>query len=430
MKCSTRLTCIVAATVLMLVAGLGVSALAAAPEEGFRVIFDGKTLNGWDGNPDLWRVEEGAITGETTKEHLIKSNTFLIWRGGKPADFELKAEFRMPNPGFANSGIQIRSWEGPEKWRVSGYQPDMDGKDEWTGCCYGENYRGVLAERGQKTVIGKDHKPRVIELFGDAKELAKLIKHADWNEYDIIAKGNHIIQRINGHLMCELNDEDTVARKDGVIALQLHAGPPMKVQFRNIRLKEFGADKRASGMKRGTRVRPPEIDPVATGAKAIEMFDTDKDGKIDGEELDKCPGLKVAIDQVDPGHTGITAEQIAKRIRMWQKTKLGRMSLRCSVIRNGEPLAGAEVKFVPEPFLGENMPQAGGKTDENGNAMLSVPMAGSSDLPGVPPGFYRVEITKAGVEIPEQYNRKTILGQEVALDAKGIMEGIRFNVDF
>ncbi len=87
----------------------------AADAEGFRPLFDGKTLEGWDGDPKFWRVEDGCITGQTTKENPAPYNTFLIWRGGKPADFQLKIEFRMPNPGFANSGVQIRSWEGPEE---------------------------------------------------------------------------------------------------------------------------------------------------------------------------------------------------------------------------------------------------------------------------------------------------------------------------
>jgi hypothetical protein len=216
-----------------------VQAFAAADDDGFRPIFDGRSLAGWDGNPKLWRVEDGVITGETTAANPAKGNTFLIWRGGKPADFELKAEFRMPNPGFANSGIQIRSWEGPEKWRVSGYQPDMDAENEYTGICYGENYRGILAQRGQKVVVGTDHKPKVVEQFADSKELARVIKKRDWNEYHVIAQGNRIIQEINGQLMCELTDEDSLARKDGVIALQIHVGPPMKVQFRNIRIKEL-----------------------------------------------------------------------------------------------------------------------------------------------------------------------------------------------
>ena len=227
------------------VAAAALAARAAEPAtdaEGFRSLFDGKTLDGWDGDPKFWRVEDGCITGQTTAENPASRNTFLIWRGGKPADFQLKIEFRMPNPGFANSGVQIRSWEGPEKWRVSGYQPDMDSENHFTGICYGENFRGILAHRGEKTVIGKDHKPKVAERFGDAAELAKFIKLRDWNEYDITAQGNRIIEKINGHLMCEVVDEDAMARRDGVIALQIHQGKPMKVQFRNVRFKEFKRD--------------------------------------------------------------------------------------------------------------------------------------------------------------------------------------------
>lgn len=237
MRCLTRFLALSLVAVLALSLGLA-AAPAAAADEGFKTIFDGKTLEGWDGDPKLWRVEDGAIVGETTKENPTKNNTFLVWRGGKPADFELKAEFCMPNPGFCNSGIQIRSWE-VEKWRVSGYQPDMDGDNNYTGIIYGEGFRGILAQRGTKSVIGPDHKPKVVEKFADGKELAKFIKKQDWNEYHIIAKGNKITQSINGQLMCELTDEDTVARKDGIIALQIHAGPPMKVQFRNIRIKEM-----------------------------------------------------------------------------------------------------------------------------------------------------------------------------------------------
>ena len=133
----------------------------AADAEGFRPLFDGKTLDGWDGDPKFWRVEEGCITGQTTKENPAAHNTFLIWRGGKPADFQLKIEFRMPNPGFANSGVQIRSWEGPEKWQVSGYQPDMDWDDHYTGICYGENYPRHPGRPRREGVIGKDGKPKV-----------------------------------------------------------------------------------------------------------------------------------------------------------------------------------------------------------------------------------------------------------------------------
>ncbi|MGA2620093.1 MAG: family 16 glycoside hydrolase [Thermoguttaceae bacterium] len=268
LRTSTRLLC---CAILGLIAARSVGpGRALAGDDGFRPIFDGKTLDGWDGDPRLWRVEDGAIVGQTTKENPAHGNTFLIWRGGKPADFELLAEFRMPDPGFANSGIQIRSWEG-EKWRVSGYQPDMDNDNNYTGTCYGEGFRGGLAGRGQKVVIGPDHKSKVVEQFADSGELLKFIKKHQWNEYDIIARGNHIIEKVNGHLMCELTDNDTVARKDGIIALQIHAGPPMRVEFRNIRLKEFPKQPATqSGTKPAVRlVSEKRESPTQAGAKKI-----------------------------------------------------------------------------------------------------------------------------------------------------------------
>jgi hypothetical protein len=181
------------------------------------------------------------------------------------------------------------------------------------------------------------------------------------------------------------------------------------------------------------RIYPSPISASSAGNKAIEMFDTNKDNKISGAELDKCPGLKAAVTKVDPGNEGVTAEMVSNRIKAWQNSKLGRMSLACTVTRNGRGFEGAEVKFVPEKFLGLDDPKwiASGKTDMNGMVMLSVPTSGErEDPPGVPPGFYRVEITKPGMNIPAKYNTETILGQEVANDAVGIMEGIRFDLKF
>jgi hypothetical protein len=178
------------------------------------------------------------------------------------------------------------------------------------------------------------------------------------------------------------------------------------------------------------RIYPPKIDAEAAGKKAIEMFDADKDGKISGEELWKCPGLKAAMSMVDPQGTGeVTAEMITARIKAWQASRLGRMSLRCMVTHRGEPLAGAEVKFVPEKFLGKNMKTAGGVTDPNGVAMLSIPLDDGGP-PGVPPGFYRVEINKQGTKISAKYNKDTIFGQEVAIDSPTIRTGILFDLDF
>lgn len=238
-----RAVCLALGLALLLPASRAV----AEDDAGFVKIFDGKTLDKWDGNPKFWRVEDGAITGETTKDNPTPKNTFLIWRGGEPGDFDLKLEYKIIGH---NSGIQYRSFEFPEpdlKWVVGGYQGDVEAGDTWSGANYGERFRGILAKRGEKTVIGADHKPQVVGSVGDSKELQDKIKKEDWNEFEIIAKGNHLIHKINGHVTSDVTDDDKEQRRDkGIIALQLHAGPPMKVQFRNIRLKELKANKPAA----------------------------------------------------------------------------------------------------------------------------------------------------------------------------------------
>ncbi len=188
------------------------------------------------------------------------------------------------------------------------------------------------------------------------------------------------------------------------------------------------AGKNLPEVKKPTRFYPPEINGFSAGFRAIEQFDANKDRKISGAELDKCPGLKAAIENVDAdGDGGITAKEITDRVHAWQKSRLGRMSMSCRVVHNGKPLEGAEVKFVPEKFLGETLKTATGKTDQNGMAMICLP---DTLPPGVAPGLYRVEITKAGEKIPAKYNTKTIFGQEIALDAKGLQEGIVFDLKY
>ena len=205
-------------------------------ETGFQPIFDGKTLNGWDGDPKLWRVENGAIVGETTRETMPKQNSFLIWRGGSPANFELKAEYRL---GAVNSGIQYRSIELPDiRWAMKGYQADIDAEERFTGQVYEERGRGFLALRGQFTYIGDGKKPGVVGSLGDGAELKSFIKNGGWNDYHIIARGNVLIQILNGHVMSMLIDDDVANRKmDGLVGIQLHLGPPMKMEVRNIRIK-------------------------------------------------------------------------------------------------------------------------------------------------------------------------------------------------
>ncbi len=207
-------------------------------ESGYRQIFDGKSLSGWDGDPEFWRIENGEIVGETTTDKQPKQNTFLIWRGGSPADFELKLEFRLT--GF-NSGIQFRSVELPGiRWAMKGYQADMDGEQRYTGQIYEERGRGFLAMRGQFTYIPDGGKPALVGSLGDGNQLKEQIHGGGWNDLHLIARGNTLIQLLNGRVMSMLIDDDTAGRRmDGLIGIQVHRGPPMKIEVRNIRLKKL-----------------------------------------------------------------------------------------------------------------------------------------------------------------------------------------------
>jgi hypothetical protein len=209
-------------------------------ESGFTQIFDGHSMNGWDGDPNFWRVDNGALVGQTTTERQPAQNTFLIWRGGSPADFELKLQFKLT--GF-NSGIQFRSIELPDiKWAMKGYQADMDGEQRYTGQIYEEQGRGFLALRGQFSYIPADGKPGAVSSLGDDKDLRSLIRGEDWNDLHLIVRGNTIVQMLNGRVMSMLIDDDKAGRKmDGLIGIQVHKGPPMKIEVKNIRLKQLKA---------------------------------------------------------------------------------------------------------------------------------------------------------------------------------------------
>jgi type 1 glutamine amidotransferase len=202
-------------------------------EAGFKSIFNGKDLNGWDGDPKFWHVEEGAIVGQTTPDNPAKGNTFIIWKDGDVDDFELKLSYRIQG---GNSGIQYRSKRG-DGWVVGGYQADIDSGDTYSGILYDERGRGIMAERGER-VIWHDRNNKEIDRFGDKAELQQAIKKEDWNDYHLIVKGANAKHIVNGKLMSETTDKEAGGRVfSGILALQLHAGPPMKVQFKNIRLR-------------------------------------------------------------------------------------------------------------------------------------------------------------------------------------------------
>ena len=216
--------------------------LVPAAEQGFHSIFNGKDLTGWDGVPKLWSVKDGAITGQTTAENPAKGNTFLVWTNGTPGDFELRCSFKLvpgDSKGFANSGIQYRSQVvDPSYWVVHGYQADMEAGPTYTGILYEEGKRGIMAQRGEKVVWTKDDKKHVVGSIGNAADIEASVKKGDWNDYVIIAKGNHLQQFVNGKPTIDVTDECEAKRAmSGVLALQLHAGPPMMAQFKNIRIK-------------------------------------------------------------------------------------------------------------------------------------------------------------------------------------------------
>jgi 3-keto-disaccharide hydrolase len=218
--------------------------------EGYDSIFDGTSLKGWDGDPKLWRAEGNAIVGETTPENKIDENTFLIWRGGEPADFELKLEYRI---SATNSGIQFRSVQLPQgspdgrggsikgKWVLKGYQADIDYANMFTGQIYEERGRGFLAMRGQMTVVPEGGGPKILgALQTGADDLKGIIKANDWNQVHLIARGDAIIQVLNGHVTSMLVDHDTKNRAmSGLLGIQMHVGEPMKIEVRNVWMKKL-----------------------------------------------------------------------------------------------------------------------------------------------------------------------------------------------
>jgi len=212
-------------------------------EPGFHAIFDGKTLAGWEGNPVYWRVEDGSLVGEITPATVIKSNTFIIWRGGMPKDFELKLDVRISETG--NSGVNYRSVVVPDvvtpenRFAMRGYQFDLDGRRMYTGNNYEEKGRLFLAVRGQVTHVIGGRPPVVLSTFGDSSELGN-VATAGWNAVHLIVRGNTASHILNGRLMSVTIDDDPPNRtSEGLIGVQVHVGPPMKVEYRNIRLKNW-----------------------------------------------------------------------------------------------------------------------------------------------------------------------------------------------
>ncbi len=228
---------------------LAADAAKTAPAEpsGMQSLFNGKDLDGWDGDPRLWSVKDGVLRGETTAENPAMGNTFVIWKGGTVKDFDLRLTFRMNASN--NSGIQYRSRHitdgGPRnKWVVRGYQHELRNETKLpsvSGFIYDEGgKRGRICLVGEQVTWEPDGKKVVRNDLIDQESFEKLFKLDDWNEVVILAHGNHIQHYLNGRLIVDFTDnESQLALREGIVALQLHAGKPMWVEFKNIRLKEL-----------------------------------------------------------------------------------------------------------------------------------------------------------------------------------------------
>ena len=233
--------------------------------DGWTQIFDGKTLNGWDGPPDVWHVEDGAIVGESSAEHP-SGTTNIIWRGGEPANFRLRLEMKLEGAG-ANGGVQYRSSIVPLKvrpipadatpevkqrmeqaqalaqkraqWNMSGYQMDFDFGNRYTGQIYEQGSpRGIIAWRGQVVATEPGKKPTLLSTLGSSDDLKAFIKPGEWNQVEIIADGNTLVHIINGHVMSVLVDTDPqFSAAKGLIALEIEGGGTVKISHRNIWLK-------------------------------------------------------------------------------------------------------------------------------------------------------------------------------------------------
>ena len=223
-------------------------------DNGYHLIFDGKTLDGWEYDPVYWRIEKGVLIGEITPSTLLKRNSFIMKKDLVTRDFDLKVEYRVSSLG--NSGINYRSEPIDSlPYAMRGYQADIDGQNYYTGQNYEERGRTTLAYRGQKVIVNtppgstllKDNIRNnawthtvVTGSLGSADALKGRIRNEDWNEYHLIVKGNRLLHYVNGVLMSDVTDNDTVNRKfSGSLGVQVHVGPPMKIEYRNFRIKDL-----------------------------------------------------------------------------------------------------------------------------------------------------------------------------------------------
>ncbi len=300
---------------------------ADSQEDGFKPIFDGKTLDGWKGLDGYWSVENATIVGQTTAENPLKNNTFLIWQGGDLKDFELQFQFRISKTKGANSGVQFRCAQEPDGHMI-GYQADIDSAGSWLGCLYDEKTgRKLICDRGEKVVINKEGE-RSKETVGDKKEIFEQINLDVFNDYVIRAVGNHITLTVNGIETVDLVDkEEGEFDLSGLLGLQLHTGPPMKIEFKELRLKQIGTSDAADG---------DESDDA--GFEAI----------FDGETLAGWTGDEKLWSVVDGAIVGTTTAETklkANQFLVWSEGEVDNFTLKTKFRVSGTPRANSGIQF-------------------------------------------------------------------------------------
>jgi hypothetical protein len=240
---TTRLFTILLITIMLLGrlsdTSSGGEAPAATPPEGFRAIFSGRDLTGWGGSPKYWSVEDGFLTGKA--DGMLKFNRFLTWRGVSVKNFELQVKVKVSPNG--NSGLQYRGTERPDLGEsvVTGYQCDVvANRPDYNGMHYEERGRRILAHTSEKVVIDPQGQPWVVGQFR-----LKAFRPGEWHDYRVLVEGNHYRYRhwIDGHPTVDVIDLDEKGRKlEGVLAVQVHVGPPMIIQYTDFFLKALPDD--------------------------------------------------------------------------------------------------------------------------------------------------------------------------------------------
>jgi hypothetical protein len=202
-------------------------------------LFNGRDLAGWEGNQRIWSVRDGAITGETTGQARVTENNFLVWKD-EVEDFELRLKFRLEG---GNSGIYYHARKRPPQQTkgepLVGTQADLSADGRWTGVIMEYTLREVLAERGERVLIQTNGTRKVIGSLGDPAKLLETLRTNDWNDYTVYVKGGYVMLTINGVPMSELEDRDPKRLVRGWLGLQVHTGPPMRVQFKDLYLRRL-----------------------------------------------------------------------------------------------------------------------------------------------------------------------------------------------